>query len=227
MARLHEWIFSSLAPLIRVVISFMLMQPFTPNRYIAAFLGLLGVGLFCTAFIVCSILTPDFDPLDDFISKLGAQGQPCEVWWNAIGFLTVGVTLAAFGYAFGRMITDTTTGLWLALSGIGFALAAIPTDLVNAEASLSKAHFVSICLALAGWCFGLARVSGLSSLNRFVKRKAEIASVLVVIPMIGYGTGLITMPTTHRLVLGVVFGWVTFTSLDLLSKESMTIETEG
>ena len=46
------------------------------------------------------------------------------------------------------------------VAGFGFALAAIPADFSDVESPLSKAHFVSICLALAGYCFGLARLAG-------------------------------------------------------------------
>jgi hypothetical membrane protein len=187
------------------------------SRFVCVSLGLIGVGLFSAAFIVCSFLTPGFDPASDYISELGAQGQPFAVWWNAIGFLTVGCILSAFGFTLGRIVDNVGIGRCLTFSGIGFALAAMPTDLLNADASLSKAHFVSICCSLAGWCFAMARFGRLSSDEKGIQRSAGVASVLVVIPLVVCGTGLITMPTTHRFVLGIVFGWIAVTSLCLLS----------
>lgn len=47
-------------------------------------LGICAVGLFGFALVVFSILNPDFNPLHDYVSKLGAIGQPYALWWNLI-----------------------------------------------------------------------------------------------------------------------------------------------
>ncbi len=192
------------------------MSQTAPNRYLTASLGLLAVGLFAVAYIVFSLLTPNFDPAHDFISKLGAQGQPYAVWWNTIGFLVVGMFLSAFGLLFGRLIGDASIGLSLAVSGFGFAVAALPTDLARVDSFLSKAHYVSICISLGGWCFGMARIRQVASLAPQIRRNAGIAAVLLLMPILCRFANLISLPTTHRLLLAVVFGWIAVTSIGLM-----------
>ena len=86
-------------------------------------------------------LHPDFDFLGDFISKLGGRGQPNGGYWNAFGFLSVGLLLATFGWLFGLCKDDRILGACLLVSGIGFAFTAIPADFGDAESPFSKAHF--------------------------------------------------------------------------------------
>lgn len=181
-----------------------------------AYLGIASVGLFVFAFLTFSILTPGFDMWNDYISLLGAQGQPFATLWNLVGFISVGVMFSAFGWAFGRAANDHWVGVCLTVSGIGFAMAAIPADFINSDTPLTKAHFVSICLALASWCIGLARMGHSGVGDNVVRMSANIAGTLAVLPMIGTAVDLLTAPVSHRLVLGVVFGWVIFASVRLL-----------
>ncbi len=120
---------------------------------ITAYFGISSVVIFGTALVIIASLTPDFNYLEDFVSKLGASGQPYAIWWNLIGFLLVGILLAVFGFLYGKVINDRWVGICLALFGIGFATTALPIDLDDSESTLSTAHVVAICLGLAGWCF--------------------------------------------------------------------------
>jgi hypothetical protein len=181
-----------------------------------ATLGLSAVLIFGITLVVIASLTPEFHFLEDYVSELGAQGQPYALWWNLIGFLLVGMLLAAFGYSYGQVVNDRLVGICLALFGVGFAFTALPIDLGDSASSLSKAHVVAICLGLTGWMFGLARMAQQKTLGKSVRYSANIAASLVVLPMFGFVTGLWSMPLTHRLVFAVVFGWVAFTSFRLL-----------
>lgn len=185
-------------------------------RYFTASLGLSAVALFGTALLVFASLNPDFHYVEDYVSKLGAQGQPHALWWNLIGFLLVGAILTMFGWAYGQVLQDRLTGVLLAMFGVGFTITALPTDMGDAASALSKAHTVAICLALAAWLFGLARMAHMASLGRFVYCAANTAAILAVVPIVGYGLRLWSMPVTHRLVFAVVFGWIVLTSFRLL-----------
>ena len=181
-------------------------------------LGLSAVGIFVSAFILFSILNPNFNPIDDYVSKLGALGQPYALWWNLIGFGLVGLLLTAFGWCYGYLIQDRLVGILLASFGIGFAATGVPIDLANEVAPVSKAHIVAICLGLAGWMFGLARMGYSMSLERSVRRLANTAATLLFIPLLGQIAQLWSMPVTHRLVFVVVFGWVLITCIGLKRK---------
>jgi len=183
---------------------------------LAALLGLAAVGLFALALIVFGGRNPDFSLIDDYVSKLGALGQPNAAAWNIVGFGAVGALLAAFGWVYGSVLNDRLAGLLLALFGVGFASSAIPVDLVDETAALSKAHVVAICLGLACWLFGLARLTQRAASDRSPRASAKIAAVLVVLPILGQSAELWPMPVTHRLVFLVVFGWTALTSVRLL-----------
>lgn len=189
------------------------------NRFIsnlAATLGITTVLIFGITLVIIASLTPKFNFFEDYVSELGAQGQPYAIWWNLIGFLLVGMLLTAFGWTYGKVINDRWVGNCLALFGVGFAFTALPIDLGDSESTLSTAHVVAICLGLAGWMFGLARMAQLKTVEKSVRYASNIAAVLVVLPMFGFVAGLLSMPVTHRLVFAVVFGWVAFTSFRLL-----------
>jgi len=138
------------------------------------------------------------------------------VWWNGIGFLLVGVLLFGFGLAYGRIVEDRVVGVLLGLFGVGFAFTAIPIDMADAAAPISKAHIVAICLALACWLFGLAKLSSSKRVKTKVRVQANIAAIILVGAMIGHVLGFWSMPVTHRLVFGVVFGWTAITATELV-----------
>ncbi|OEK01047.1 hypothetical protein BFP97_05785 [Roseivirga sp. 4D4] len=181
-----------------------------------AVFGIASFTLFLSSIIIFGLLNPTFNFLDDVISKLGAYGQPNALWWNIIGFVMVGILLIGFGISFGKVLNDRLTGLLLALFGLGFTLTSVPIDLGETDTTFSKAHVVAICLALAFWLFGLARISGKASISKNTKLRANVAAIILVLSMIGGAINLFSMPITHRLVFGVVFGWTFVTSLHLL-----------
>jgi Protein of unknown function (DUF998) len=183
-----------------------------------ATLGISAIGLFGLALLVFSSLNPGFDPLGDYVSKLGAEGQPYAFWWNVIGFVAVGALLAGFGWTFGRILRDRLLSVLLALFGVGFGSAGVPIDLTDGGSALSKAHVVAISLGLAAWLCGLARMAHLHSLGKPVHYSANTAAVLVALPIVGQGAQLWSMPVTHRLVFVVVFGWLAVTSIRLLGE---------
>lgn len=184
-------------------------------QLLTAVFGLLSAFVFICSFTLFSFLHPDFDVFVDFISKLGAKGQPNSLCWNVVGFGTVGLLLAAFGWLFGLCKNDRVLGTCLVVAGFGFSLAAIPTDFADAESPLSKAHFVSICLSLAGYCFGLARLTA----SRSTQTERIIANwviALAIFPIAGVSGGFSAEPVAHRIILTVVFTWVVLNSLQLL-----------
>lgn len=189
------------------------------TRHATALLGISAIGLFLAAFVVFSLLNPEFAPTGDYVSKLGAKGQPFARWWNLVGFVSVGGLLAAFGWAYGRIVRDRIVGVLFTLFGLGFIVTGVPTDMADPRQPFSKAHTVAICLALAAWLGGLARLAGSASLPKVEKLIANISATLVVLPMLGYLLGLWSMPMTHRLVFCVVFAWVVVASLRLLRSE--------
>ncbi|MBO3697063.1 DUF998 domain-containing protein [Roseivirga sp. E12] len=181
--------------------------------------GVLAFSLFSLALLIFGLLNQEFYFVNDVISKLGANGQPLAIWWNIIGFGLVGLLLMGFGITYGKVLKDRSAGLLLALFGLGFAFTSIPIDIGEVDSAFSKAHVVAICLALAFWLFGLARISANHSQSKSIKLRANVAALLLVTSMIGGATELLSMPMTHRLVFGVVFGWTLVTAISMLNSE--------
>ena len=186
----------------------MLNQNFT--RVCAGYTGIALVTLFITSFAMVAAYTPGFDVIHDYISKLGATGQPFAIWWNLTGFVLVGLLFSVFGWAFGHTINNKMAGTCIVVAGCFFALGAIPADFSQANSTLSKAHFVSICFALAGWCFALSSIGRVSTISKSMRIGANAAGVLAIVPMAGIVTNQLSAPVAHRLVLMVVFGWILF-----------------
>jgi len=180
--------------------------------------GLLSVLNLVTAVLVFGYLNNEFSFINDFVSKLGAQGEPNALWFNLAGFVTVGILLFVFGLMYGKLLNDKLLSILLSLFGLGFSFTAIPIDMQLSNTPVSKAHIVAICLGLAFWLFGLSRLGYNEQLKRKVRTRANITAVLLVLSMIGFVFGFWSMPVTHRLVFGIVFGWTALTSVELIFK---------
>jgi len=185
----------------------------------AGFLGLFAVLLFTASLLIFGNLNTGFSFLHDFVSKLGAKGEPYALWWNLFGFVWVGLALFGFGIAYGKILGDKLAGLLLSLFGVGFTFTAIPMDMVEADTAVSKAHIVAICLALACWLFGLARISSNHRIAKSTRCRANVTAILIVLSMTGFALGLWPMPLTHRLVFLVVFGWTAITACELIQNK--------
>jgi hypothetical protein len=84
---------------------------------------------------------------------------------------------------------------------------------------ISKAHIVAICLGLAFWLFALSRLGYNKKIKRKIRTRANLTAIILVISMMGFVFGLWSMPITHRLVFGIVFGWTAITSIELIYKK--------
>ena len=186
------------------------------NKHIVGLLGIFSVLLLLVCLIVFGNLNPNWSFLDDFISLLGAQGQPNALWFNILGFILVGLLLFLFGLGYGFILKDKLLAVLLSLFGVGFALTAIPTDLELERDVASKAHIVAICLGLAFWLFGLSRMGSNKALPRKVRHRANIAAGLLALAMVGAAIDLYSMPFAHRIVFAIVFGWTALNSIELL-----------
>ena len=179
-------------------------------------IGLFSVMILIVSLLVFGFSNDNFSFFDDFMSKLGAKGEPHALWFNLIAFVMVGSLLFVFGLTYGQLLQDKILSVLLSLFGVGFAFTAIPVDLQEANAPVSTAHTVAICLGLACWMFGLSRLGYNPRLEKSIRNRANCSAAILLIPIIGFVLGLWSMPITHRLVFGVVFGWTALTSMHLI-----------
>ena len=187
-------------------------------------LGLMSVVAIILVLLIFGLLNADFNFWEDYISTLGAKGEPNAFLFNLFGFVGVGFLLSIFGFFYGRLLNDRLLSILLSLFGLGFAFTALPVDLVVSDSPLSKAHIVAITLGLAFWFFGLSRLGYNSKLNKSIKKRANFTAVLLAAAMIGSAMGLWSMPVTHRIVFGIVFGWTAITSIELIRNSNRALE---
>ncbi len=183
-------------------------------------IGIAAVALFFINLLIFGLLHPDFNFLTDYISKLGYKGTALALWWNVLGFGLTGILLSTFGLFYGHLVKDKLAGALLSLFGLGFMFTAIPFDLANETAGVSKAHILAITLGLAAWLFGLARLGYNKSLSARVRKSANIAAGILGVFMIGSMLELWSQPIAQRLVFAVVFGWTLVSALALLSNDN-------
>lgn len=188
--------------------------------------GLLSVFTLIAALIFFGFFNAGFRFFHDFISKLGAQGEPNAFWFNVIGFIEVGAFLFVFGLSYGRLLQDKLLSILLSFFGLGFAFTAIPMDMEFSTTSVSKAHIVAICLGLAFWMFGLSRLGSNKNLAQKIRIRANLTAVLLMLSMIGFVLGFWSMPVTHRLFFGIVFLWTTLTSVELIASKRGRVEQQ-
>jgi len=184
-------------------------------------LGLLSVLILITALLIFGFSNSGFSFVNDFISKLGAKGEPNALWFNLFGFIIVGILLFVFGLTYGNLLNDKLLSILLSLFGLGFAFTAIPIDMELSRTPVSKAHIVAICFGLAFWLFGLSRLGYNKQLKRKVRIRANLTAVILVLSMMGFVFGFWSMPITHRLVFGIVFSWTALTSIELILKKKI------
>ncbi len=186
---------------------------------VTGILGMSSVCIFALALITFGWIHPDFHFFQDYISKLGARGEPLALAWNLTGFVTVGILLSLFGLSYGKILKDSLIGVLLFLFGLGFALTAIPFDMDQSELIVSRIHKAVICLGLASWLFALARLGYNQSLEVTIRTRANLTALSLVAAILGHLLGIWSMPVTHRLVFAIVFLWTVISSMALLKNK--------
>ncbi len=184
-------------------------------------LGFLSVLILITALLIFGFSNTEFSFVNDFVSKLGAKGEPNALWFNLFGFVAVGLLLFSFGFTYGNLLNDRLLSILLSLFGLGFAFTAIPIDMEFSRTPVSKAHIVAICLGLAFWMFGLSRLGYNKQLKKGIRNRANLTAIILVLSIMGFVFELWSMPVTHGLVFGIVFGWTAITSYELIFKKGM------
>lgn len=181
-------------------------------------LGLLTALAFGAALVLFASLDPAYSHATKAVSELGAVGAPNQLAWNLIGFLGVGLALAAFGWGLGRAIGDRWTGGLAALFGLAFAATAIPADMNDLGSPGSLAHIVASQAVLLFWAAALIRLMFVRQAGPALRWIAAAALGLAVGAIVVRGIEALPSGYSQRLSFTVVFGWVAATASVLLRR---------
>jgi hypothetical protein len=89
----------------------------------------------------------------------------------------------------------------------------------------SKAHIISIYLGLAFWLLGLSRLEYNRQLKKGIRNRANFTATILTLSIIGSVLELWSMPVTHRLIFGIIFGWTAITSFELILRKGRNEKT--
>ena len=116
-----------------------------------AYCGILAPLIFALMLITFSLLTPGYSNLTNGVSELGTIGAPYALAWNILGFILVGLLIAAFAWGL-RLDLRPGKGaqivpLLVAISGLGFAgLGFFPAEAGYAPSTLTTLHFTMVSI---------------------------------------------------------------------------------
>lgn len=181
-------------------------------------LGLLAALTFTAALLVFAALDPAYSHATGAVSELGVVGAPNQLAWNLIGFLGVGLALAAFGWGLGKAIGDRWTGGLLAVFGFAFAATAIPADMNDLRSPGSVSHIVASQAVLLFWAAALIRLLFVRRAGPALRWIAAVGLALALGAIVVRGMALLPPGLSQRLSFAVVFGWLAATSLTLLRR---------
>lgn len=184
----------------------------------AGWTGIGATGLFAAALALFAAVDPAYSHLTNAVSELGAVGAPNQLAWNLIGFLSVGLLLAAFGWSLGRVVGAASAGWLLGLFGLAFAATAIPADMSDLSSPGSLAHIAASQAVLLFWAAGLIRLLFAGRFGAGARLVTGLALALAIGTIIIRGAELLPPGLTQRLSFAVVFGWVAATSLMLIRR---------
>lgn len=167
--------------------------------------------LFWPLLFAMSAMRADYSHLHQAVSELGAVGAPRMWLWNIGGYILPGLLLAAFGWGLVRRLRPGAriAAGWLALAGIGMALAGVfPADMDDRRGLATSLHLIGNSLSLLGWAPGMVLAAVLA---RKARPDVAVASLAALAAMVGafflYGLWPDTPALVQRITFGVFFGW--------------------
>lgn len=185
-------------------------------RRVAAALGLGATVWFWAALFGFAALRNDgYSHLTKAVSELGVVGAPNMQAWNLLGFGLTGLLLAGFGWGLGRVADpeQPRTGLWLILSGLAFAAAAVPADMEALRSPGSLVHTAASLLMFVFWLPAAWRLSRRRSEWRALAIVSGAALWMALATMLLRFTPLPPPGLGQRVSFAVYFGWVAAASL--------------
>ena len=147
------------------------------SKYFGLVASVAGTFQFGMALVVCGALRSEYSHITKAISELGVIGAPYATAFNIIGFFVPGCLIALSGAHLARSIDNQKGLIWwlLVISGIGFALTAIPAEMKDGafllDSSLTQAHFVMTLVSALPWLIGMFAV------NRALKKSDKMSSI--------------------------------------------------
>ena len=191
------------------------------NARVIGFVGLAATIWFWVALFLFAKFVPNYSHATKAISELGAVGTPNAFLWNVFGFGLVGVCLTLTGFQAARLIKPNSkfARVSLLLSGVAFALTAIPADMNDLSAFTSRVHIVASIATGGLWFIGAACLVGSNAAGKYYFNSVTLASLLAVLVTILIRGADIMMPGYgQRFSFLVYFIWIAYVSVIIMKE---------
>jgi hypothetical membrane protein len=172
---------------------------------------MLAPPLFAVAIVLFAGLRTDYSHLTDAVSELGARGASNALAWNLIGFIAVGLLIAAFSWGLFEVTGSWAALVFVGLSGLGFAGTGVfPADMADLAAPSSRMHILMSLI-----CFGAFVLGAFILCWRFFKLP-DWHGVAIGSGLFGL-LALLTMPVremdippglAQRVSFGIYLAWI-------------------
>ncbi|MFQ5923262.1 MAG: DUF998 domain-containing protein [Anaerolineales bacterium] len=192
--------------------------------------GLLAAGVYLLVVLIASTQFPGYSHASEYISNLGAKGQPSAGIMNA-GFVLVGLFMMLFGVStfvgFKRNWAAVIGGIFLIAEGLTETLSGIfscdpgcnalnPTTDEMIHNTVGPLGFIFLIFAAILWALRFRKQSGWKSFWVFSLITGIVGIVLFGI--FGMAVGTPTVGVWQRLLWATLFLWIALFSYRLWSK---------
>lgn len=182
--------------------------------------GIIGSILFTTITLLSGYLQTDYNPINNFVSELGATYSSTELLMNYVGFIPSGILFSLFGLSlliiFSKKLSSRIGALLIMIFGIGMTLAGIfSCDLgcpsIGTIESIihdrvSAVTFISAILGILLLGFSFKKMSDFRNIAVYTILTGFISLILLIIMINSFDSRNLT-GLWQRLLLLSIFTW--------------------
>ena len=180
----------------------------------------MGAILFTTITFLCGFLQADYNPLNDFVSELGATNSSTELLMNYAGFIPSGILFTLFGFSvlvnFPKKLGLKVGAILIMLFGIGMTMAGIFScdpgcpSIGLLESTIhdrvSAITFISAIVGIILLGFSFKKISYFESISIYTILTGFIALIFLILMINSFESRNLT-GLWQRLLLLTIFLW--------------------
>lgn len=201
----------------------------TMKRNVFKFLilgGIISPILFTVITVLCGYLLADYDPLNNFVSELGATNSSTELLMNYLGFIPSGILFSLFGISLFVLISEKSISkigsLLIVVYGLGMTMAGIfscdpgcpPIGSLESTVHdrVSAITFISAILGIILMGISFRKMNTFRNISLYSILIGFISGILLIIMINSFESRNLT-GLWQRLLLLSIFSWTVIVGL--------------
>lgn len=201
--------------------------------------GIIGSILFTVITLLSGYLQTDYNPLNNFVSELGATNSSTELLMNRIGFIPSGILFSLFGFSLliivSKRIKSRIGSVLIMIFGLGMTLAGIFScdpgcpSIGTMESIIhdrvSAVTFISAILGIILMGISFKKMNTFRNISLYTILTGFISLILMIIMISSFESRNLT-GLWQRLLLLSIFSWTIVVGLRVF-KNSNELKTES